>query len=203
MAASRGIVPHSVFGVQCSVFVFAAVFFAADGLYGQAPTNTLPALAPPYSEIPLTFWEQQGTTVFVVGVTLIVLAVLILWKLFQPRPAVILPPEFLAREALEKLLSQPEDGKRLSEVSQTLCRYVIAAFELSPGEFTTTEFCAELAGSEKIGSELAQTISDFLRECDGRKFSPAGSTAPFNAATRAMGLVDLAEKRRRPIPAPK
>jgi hypothetical protein len=105
-----------------------------------------------------------------------------------------LPPEILAREALTKLLRQPEDGKILSEVSQILRRYVITAFELPAAELTTTEFCAALAASEKVGAELAQTISSFLRECDGRKFSPASEPAPLNAAERALELIALAEE---------
>jgi hypothetical protein len=185
------------------MFVFSAILLAAPRLFGQVSTNTPPTLSPAYPEIPPTFWEQHGSTILVGGITLIVLAVLILWKMFQPRPAVILPPEIVAREALAKLLRQPEDGELLSEVSQNLRRYVVAAFELPASELTTTEFCAALAGSEKISAELAQAISNFLRECDERKFSPACSTAPFNAAARALELVDLAEKRRTQISTPK
>ena len=74
--------------------------------------------------------------ILVVGMAVIALAVLILWKIFRPKPPVILPPEVLAREALTKLLRQPEDGKLLSEVSQILRRYVIAAFELPAAELT-------------------------------------------------------------------
>ena len=192
----RTVVRRSVFDVRCSMFVFAAILFATPLLFGQASTNALPALAPAYGVIPPTFWEQEGTTVLVGGVTLIALAVLILWKLFQPKPVVILPPEILALEALAKLLRQPEDEKLLSNVSQILRRYVIAAFELPAAELTTTEFCAALAASKNIGAELAGAISSFLRECDERKFSPASSAAPFNAASRALKLVDLAEKRR-------
>jgi len=200
------------------MFVFIAFFFAAARLHGQAPTNALPTLAPPYGEIPPTFWEQQGTTVFVGGITLMALAVLILWKLFQPRPAVILPPEIVAREALTKLLRQPEDGRLLSEVSQILRRYVIAAFELPSGEFTTAEFSAALATGKNISPELSQAIPDFLRECDTQKFAPVvqssafsrpgppeGETPnrlpPMNAAARALALVDLAERRREQMPA--
>ena len=68
--------------------------------FAQTSTNALPALAPPYGEIPPTFWERHGTAILVGGVALIALAVLILWKLLQPKPPVILPPEVLAREAL-------------------------------------------------------------------------------------------------------
>jgi hypothetical protein len=178
------------------MFVFTAILFATPRLFGQASTNALPALAPPYGEIPPTLWERHGTMILVAGTAVIALAVLILWKIFRPKPPVILPPEVLAREALTKLLRQPEDGKLLSNVSQILRRYVIAAFELPAAELTTTEFCAALAASEKIGTEPAQAISDFLRACDERKFSTSPAAAPLNAATRALELVALTENAR-------
>jgi hypothetical protein len=178
------------------MFVFTAILFATPRLFGQASTNALPALAPPYGEIPPTFWEQHGTMILVAGITAIALAVLISWKIFHPKPPVILPPEVLAREALTKLLRQPEDGKLLSNVSQILRRYVTAAFELPAAELTTTEFCAALAASVKVGTEPAQTISDFLRACDERKFSTSPAAAPLNAATRALELVALTENAR-------
>jgi hypothetical protein len=109
---------------------------------------------------------------------------------------VIVPPEILARQALEKLQAQPEDGKVLSEISQALRRYLAAAFALPGGEMTTAEFCAALAADEKMGAELAQTISNFLRECDAQKFSPANSPAPFGAAEHALKIISQAENRR-------
>jgi hypothetical protein len=178
------------------MFVFTAILFATPRLFGQASTNALPALAPPYGEIPPTLWERHGTMILVAGIAVIALAVLILWKIFRPKPSVILPPEVVAREALTKLLCQPEDGQLLSNVSQILRRYVIAAFELPAAELTTTEFCAALAASEKIGTEPAQAISDFLRACDERKFSTSPAAAPLNAATRALELVALTENAR-------
>ena len=116
--------------------------------------------------------------------------------LFMPIQTTVRPSEADARSALAKLTHQPEDGKLLSEVSQILRRYVAAAFELPSGEMTTVEFSAAIAGNEKIGAELAQTISSFLRECDERKFSPVNSSAPLSAATRALELISLAEKAR-------
>ena len=82
----------------------------------------------------------------------------------------------------------------MSEASQILRRYVITAFELPAAELTTTEFCAALAASERIGGELAAAVSSFLRECDERKFSPPPA-ATLNAATRALELISLAEQR--------
>ena len=116
--------------------------------------------------------------------------------MLRPESKVVLPPETVARQALAKLQPQPEDGKLLSEVSQILRRYVAAAFELPAAEMTTAEFCTALAGNEKIGAELTQTISNFLRECDERKFSLSSAAAPLNAAARALELVASAETRR-------
>jgi hypothetical protein len=167
--------------------------------FTQTATNALPALAPPYGEIPPTFEERfnpatkSGQAIFIFIVVLAVLLFFVIWKKLHPPPPPTLPPEIVAREALAKLLRQPEDGKLLSEVSQILRRYVIAAFELPPGEFTTGEFTTALAGSEKIGAELAQTISNFLRECDERKFSAGNASNPFNAASRTLELVALVE----------
>ncbi len=206
----RGFFGCWALNVEC--WAFSLLAFNGLSLFAQPSTNALPALAPPYGEIPPTFWEQHGTTILAGGVALIALAALILWKVLQPKPPVTRPPEIVAREALTALLRQPEDGKLLSEVSQILRRYVITAFELPAAELTTTEFCAALAGTEKIGAELAQIISGFLRECDVRKFSaavrspafmrlepPEGGTphflSPLNAATRALELISLAEKR--------
>ena len=111
----------------------------------------------------------------------------------------------------------------LSEASQILRRYVAAAFAWPPAELTTAEFSAALAGDEKIGPELARTLSNFLRECDERKFAPAGvvgvqasacsDSAPATpgtlkrelqpAAVRALELVSAAEARRvRSAPVP-
>lgn len=178
-----------------------------------ADTNALPPLAPPYGKMPTTIWEQFGTAMLTVGFILLAGAVIALRLLLKPKPQTISPPETVAREALAKLQRQPEDGRLLSEVSQILRRYTGTVFGFSGGEMTTAEFCAQLARNEKIGAELAQTISRLLRECDERKFArssaftrpdpPEGGTPnplpPLNAAARALELVALAQ-RSAPVP---
>lgn len=161
-----------------------------------ADTNELPALAPAYGEIPPPFWEQHETAIIVGSFAFLAFAFLFLWMMLRPKAAVILPPEFLARQALAKLQPQPETGKLLSEVSQILRHYLIAAFELPAGEPTTAEFCTSIATHEKIGTALAKSISNFLHECDQVKFSTSPATVPLNAAARALELVSLAENRR-------
>jgi hypothetical protein len=174
---------------------FFAIFFLPLAV-AAADTNDLPVLAPPYGELPPSFWAQHETAIIVGGFALLAVVFLLLRAWLRPETPVIVPPEMLARRTLEKLQAQPEDGKLLSEISQALRRYLAAAFALPGGEMTTVEFCAALAADEKIGAELAQMISNFLRECDARKFSPASLVAPLNAAGRALELVSAAKVRR-------
>ena len=174
--------------------MFLLLIFSALSLLAQTPTNALPALSPAYGEMPPTFWEQHESPIVVGGFAFLAVAFLFLRVWLRPESKVILPPEILARNALTQLLRQPEDGKLLSEVSQILRRYVGETFNLPNNEMTTAEFCATIASNQQMGAELAQTISSFLRECDVRKFSPNSSSAPLNAATRALELVRSRKK---------
>jgi hypothetical protein len=176
--------------------MFRSLAFFASSLSAQnSPTNALPPLAPAYGEIPPTFWEQHGNAILIIGFVLIALAGALVWIFLRPQPPVVVPPEVVAREILAKLRRQPENGQVLSEVSQTLRRYLLAAFGFPAGEWTTSEFCAALAGSEKVGAQLAQAVAGFLRECDQRKFAPVNAAAPFEAASRALELIGQAELR--------
>ena len=164
----------STFGLR--TLVFANWLLATHSLFAAATNppaaDEIPALRPPHAEIPATFWEQHSLAVIVVGVLVLVGGAAAAWFLTRPKPAVVIPPEILARKALELLRQQPEDGLLLSRVSQVLHQYVTAAFNLPPEELTTAEFCREIAGHAQIGPELAAAVSDFLRQCDRQKFSP-------------------------------
>ena len=175
-----------------------AIFLSLAFVANAADTNTLPTLVPAYGEIPPTFLGQHETAVIIGCFAFLAFAFLFLKAMFRPKSKRVLPPEIVARAALTKLQSQPEDGKLLSEVSQVLRRYVVAKFDLPAAELTTAEFCAALADHEKIGAELADSISAFLRECDKQKFSSSPS-APLHAATTALGLITSVEKRRAQI----
>ena len=159
----------------------------------HAQTNDLPALVPAYGEIPPTFLEQHKAIVIIGVFAFLTLAAFGVWKIFNPKPAPVLPPEKIAREALARLQAQPEDGKLLSEVSQILRRYVGTVFGFPGGEMTTAEFCGAISRHEKIGTELSGAIASFLRECDVRKFSPANSATPVNAVQRALEIVARVE----------
>lgn len=125
---------------------------------------------------------------------LIALASVLAWFILNPGPQPVLPPAIVAREALVKCAARPEDGKVLSEVSQALRQYFGAALEFPSGELTTDELCRELEHTQKITPRLTRDVSDFLRACDERKFSPAVSSSPLNAAGRALEFVALTEK---------
>jgi hypothetical protein len=172
--------------------------FSALPLHAQtnaADTNALPALLPPYGELPATFWEQHKTSAVVAGIGIVALVAFGFWLLFRPRPKTVVPPEVQARRALEELRRQPEDGAVLSRISQVVRHYFISVFQLVPGELTTAEFNRELTRCHKINSELVFATIEFLRNCDARKFSPAVAGKP-DAATCALNLIERAEQRR-------
>ena len=167
-------------------------------LLAATPTSpdAIPPLRPPYAEMPPTFWDQYSLWVILFGVLLLALVCAVAWVLTRPKQPMVVPPEVQARQALEPLRQQPEEGVLLSRVSQILRHYVAAAFDLPPGELTTTEFCGAIAGHAPIGPELSAALNEFLRECDQRKFSPPTPVPPFSAVARALELIDLAQTRR-------
>ncbi len=200
----------SSFGVRVSAFFRASglglrVSFPALALLIPQPslpaaTNALdpdaiPPLRPPHAEIPLTFWDQYSSWVIVFGVLLVALVCAVVWFLTRPKPPVVVPPEVQARLALEPLRQRPEDGALLSQVSQVLRHYLTAAFGLPPGELTTAECCRAIAGQGRIGPELSAALSDFLRQCDQRKFCPPPPAPPLCAASQALKLVEQTHAR--------
>ena len=159
-------------------------------------TNAIPPLRPPRADLAPGYWEQHAAATIGVSVGVLALAGLLAWRLTRPKPPVLVPPEVLARRALEPLQARPEDGRLLSEVSQIMRRYVAAAFDLAPGEMTTTEFCRIIAASESVGPELASAMDTFMRCCDEKKFSAAPPAPVLNAARQGLVLVEQAEARR-------
>ena len=157
--------------------------------------DDIPPLRPPHAEIPPTFWEQHSVLVILLAALLLALVCVAVWFLTRPKPPMIVPPDVQARQALEPLRRQPEDGLLLSRVSQVLRHYVAAAFNLPPGELTTAEFCRAIAGHAQIGPDLSAALSDFLRLCDQDKFSPPAPVPPLNAVAQALKLIDQSQAR--------
>lgn len=188
--------PKSEIRKPAGVSAALALVLKSSVSVGAFPADQSVKLLPPYGELPPTFWQLHGTSVAVLALALVLVAALVAWGLLRPKPPVILSPEIQARKALEDCLHHPENGAALSRISQVLRRYVIAVFELPPGEPTTTEFCRLLSSTDSIGSELSGALSEFLRRCDERKFAPQPPAEPLDAAARALELVTLGEARR-------
>ena len=177
-----------------------AIAFAFLTLPGFAATNSsagdeLTKLRPPREEIPPTFWDKYEVWVILGSILVVALVGVIVWLASRPKPPVIIPAEIRAKQALDLLLTRPEDGLVLSQVSQILRRYVAEAFALPPGELTTGEFCRVASGHEGLGPELANAVCQFLRRCDERKFTAAPPSAPMAAVANALKLVDAAQAR--------
>ncbi len=168
--------------------------FAARVSLAQS-TNDVPPLLPALPEIPPTLWEQHGVMIVVLMVVAVALLATAIWWLLQPKPPVPVPIEIQTRNELELLRNQTEDGKIISRVSQVLKRYIAVAFELPTSEMTTAEFTQAVAGSEKVGNDLAARIGDFLRQCDEQKFS-LGAGVQTSACSRALELFQAGEARR-------
>lgn len=188
--------PRHHVGCQfAAVTMLLAVFVPGTSWANLPKTNSVPKLLPPYGELPAGFWEQHTATV-VVGASLAALLIGCgLWLALRPKPTPQVPADVQARTALQSLLNRPEDGALLSQVSQILRRYVIAAFGLPPAETTTTEFCQLIRGNDRIGAELATTLETYLRRCDEQKFAPVPAGSPLNGAAGALELVTQGENR--------
>ena len=165
-------------------------------------TNAAPYLAPPYGEIAPTFWELHATAVIVSAIVLVLVVALAIVLALQPRKIAPPAPALVARKELAKLANRPEDGACLSAVSQVVRRYFISAFRLSNGELNTAEFSAAMAGRPEIGPDLAIPVTNFLRQCDERKFSPKPVPTPLGAVTQAENFLAQAEARRAAVQPP-
>ncbi len=180
-----------IFTSAVSLIVIRPSFAATN----SPPRDDIPSLRGPHAQIPPDFWEQYSLWVILGSALLLVLICLAAWFLTRPKPPVVVPPEVQARQALEPLRQKPEDGALLSRVSQILRHYVATAFGLPPEELTTAEFCRAVAGHEQVGADLAAALSDFLRQCDERKFSPPSPAPPLSAVAQALKLIDQAQTR--------
>ena len=174
----------------------AALLWLRPSLLAVERPDELPPLRPPRGELAPTFWEQYELWVLAGGVLLLALVAFGIWVLTRPKRPVVLPPAVQARRSLEPLRAQPETGNLLSQVSQHVRHYFQAAFELGREELTTTEFCRAIAGCEKVGSDLAGSVTGFLQECDRRKFAPVAELPPLGAVPKALELLETAETRR-------
>src|SRR4051812_21421996 len=104
-----------------STFIFPALFFLFTlTVLAQPETQSvddIPPLRPPHAEIPPTFWEHYGVWIAILGAALLALLIMAIWLLTRPKAPAEILPEVQAREALQLLSEQPQDGQMLSQVS--------------------------------------------------------------------------------------
>jgi len=182
--------------------IMALLPFASTVLAAETNAELLdkiPPLKPPRTEIPPSFWEQHGIAITLSAIAAVLVVAAVVSFLARPKQTIVAPPAALAREALNFLHGQPEDGFVVSRVSQIVRRYIAAEFSLGSDELTTSEFERVVAGSEKVGDEVKTQVASFLRDCDQRKFSPSPPAPPLNAVSTASRLVDLAEARKKQL----
>jgi hypothetical protein len=192
--------PDSAYGVWGFLRRSTAfLLFAIPRIVAAAGTNSVdPAssLNPPRGEILPTFWEQYGGWVIVLSALLIAVIAFVVWLTTRPKAILQVPWPVQARAELQPLRKQPEDGILLSRISRILRYHIALGFGLPLSETTTAEFCRAIADSEKVGPEISSEITEFLKECDLRKFgSSPPPLATFDGVVRCLKIIDKAEKR--------
>ena len=164
-------------------------------------TNKIPDLKPPLPELQPTWWDTHLWTVL--GAALVVFAVLmaVVRLLYRPSVARELLPETVARAALEKLRTAPDNEATAAEVGRQLRRFTQAALALPVGELTTDETLRALAARPTPPPPaLSSQLGALFRECDARRFAPVPPAGQPGLAARALDLVAQIESFRQPVP---
>jgi hypothetical protein len=157
----------------------------------------LPKLQPPHEEIGPSLWERRGLQIVIASIAFVGLVALFIGWLRRSKPAVVIPPEVLARRGLEALRGRAENGVLVVEVSRIVRRYVISVFTLPPEELTTSELIQAL--QSQIDRSLVTIIGGFLRQCDELKFAPSLRPPQAGIVARASELVETIEKHRQQL----
>lgn len=160
------------------------------------------SLKPPRPEMPPTTWEQYGGWIIAGSVLAAGAISFAVWLRTCPKEIAQESFAIGARRELETLTAQKGDTAVLSRASQVLRTYISRSFGLSAGELTTREICDAVSNNKDIGPELAGEIVEFLRGCDLHKFSPTPPQTRFDAAPRALTIIDKAENRLAAVTAP-
>jgi hypothetical protein len=191
------VIRHSSFFIlACGTLLQQALTYCAFSQTNSELTDQIPPLRPPHTEIPPGFWDKYGVWIIVAAAVALPIILLAIWLLRQKTKPAPLHPEIEAREALKPFIGKLEDGNSISHVSRIVRRYFTAAFNLPPEELTTTEFSKASLGSEPLGKDLAERVTEFLTESDHRKFAAPNKPAPPWAVPEATALIELAEQRR-------
>jgi hypothetical protein len=161
-------------------------------------TNEIPSLRPPLDLLPRTFWERHGTAAVLVGLAALAALGLLVWRLRRRAPVGIVPPDQIARQALEALRDRAEDLGLIAAVAHHLRSYVQAVLGLPPTEWTADELIKALEGKTALPPELTTALGALLRECEQRSFAAVPPPARPDLAARALELAGRLEALRQP-----
>ena len=177
---------------RVKMFVPAEYFRSAPLVAGA-----IPDLQPIEELLPPTLWEQHRAAIVLGSLLTVVIAVALVWWLRRARPAVKLPPAEIARAALHKLESGPDNGFLAGLVLKALREYLRAATSALPrGELTVDEIIPELQRQKSLPPELKEEIATLLRHCEQRQFFSGRLETPTRLATRALEVIGKIEAAR-------
>ncbi len=161
--------------------------------------DTIPELRPPRGLLLPSFWEQHGWQVIARVVVVMGAIALWLWRRRAPQLTVVVPPDAVARRALEALRDYNQDVALAEEVSRILRGYVREVLILQNEELTTEELLKEVHACFQADPALLATLGSLLRECDTWKFAPVAQPAQGPMVARALDLVARIESHRHPV----
>ena len=160
-----------------------------------AAPEKIPDLKPARGAIPPTLWEEHGWALSFLGLIAIVLIIVIVHRLRQPKPVIVPTPADIARRALAELRSKADAARVNTEVAGTLRRFLITKFRLAGPGLTADEIAAHLPMDESLAAELHL----FLHHCDVANFAPNTPAPPAAAVIDdALGLLDAVEQQTPP-----
>ena len=157
-------------------------------------SSAIPDLQPIEELLPPTFWEQHRVAILLGGLLALAIFVVVAWWLRRTRPVQVAPPADLARKALRKLETGPDNGLLAGAVLKTLRGYLPAAIPTLPrGELTADEMIVPLRHEAALAPELREEIAVLLHQCEQRQFFHGRFDTPSGLAARALALIDKVE----------
>jgi hypothetical protein len=162
----------------------------------KADPGPIPELKPPKKELAAELPEQaiMGAVIFAA------FAVLFLGRIFhRPKVAAPAPPEHPAI-AVRRVLAQigPDSPPALAaaELACAFRNYLRVAFGLGEEELTTLELSDRFGAHRVAQTGLAETVREFLRECNALQFAPAADVPLERLVANAWSLLDALERQR-------
>jgi hypothetical protein len=170
-----------------SIFPFLAAITAAP--------EKIPDLKPVRGAIPPTLWEEHGWALCFLGAVALVLLILIICRLRQPKPVVAPTSADIVRHNLKALRGREDAAHVNTEAARLLRGFLIAKFNLAGPGLTADEIAGCLPTDEGLAAELHR----FLHYCDVMNFAPVLAAPPTETAIEdALALVDSVERRTPP-----